>query len=168
MKCNKYIQDLQVKCRNINKLREDFKKDRSCSWSETFNINISFLPKLIFSFHKTLKIPAGIFVKNQAVYKIYIEKYNQNSQTFLNKEQSFKTHRRLIRTLVQVKRQTYGSMEQNREPRSRPMCMWSIFYKVAKVIQGRKNNLFNSAGISTYKNMKLNLDHRPKLTENGS
>ena len=55
--------------------------------------------------------------------------------------------------------QTYGSVEDNREPRNKPTHLLSIFKKGGKNILGRKDNLFSKwyweSTIPVCKSMKL-------------
>ena len=103
------------------------------------------------------KTPHDIFHKTRTNKpKIDMEpQKTQNCQSSLEKiEQSWRYHSPRFQTILQsysnhnsmvlAQKQTYGSMEQNREPRNKPTHLWSVnLQQRSDNMQWKKDSLFN-------------------------
>ena len=114
----------------MNGSKEELDKWRNIpySWIERLNIvKVSVLPNLIYRFNTiSIKIPASYFVDiNKLILKlIWRDKRPRRAYTILKKNKvrrltllDFKIYYKAI----VIKTVWYWSMEQNREPRNRPL-----------------------------------------------
>ena len=117
----------------IKEIKNDSKKykDIPCSWIGKINIvKMTMLPKAIYRFNAIpTKLPMTFFTELEQLILRFIG--NQNCQSNPEeKEQSWRHNHPRLQTILQsysnqnslvlAQRQTYGSMEQDREARNKP------------------------------------------------
>ena len=117
---------------------------------------MALLPKAVYRFNVIpIKLPMTFFTELEQIILKFIWncKGTQNCQNNPEeKEQSWRHNSPRHQTILQsysnqnrvvlAQKQTYGSVEQNREPRNKPTYLQSIFNKGGKNIQWRKDSLF--------------------------
>ena len=117
---------------------------------------MAILPKAIHRFNAIpIKIPMTFFTELEQIILKFIWNHKRPRITKVilrEKEQSRRHNPPRLQTILQsysnpngmvyVQKQTYGSMEQNREPRNKPTHLWMInLRKGGKNIQWGKDSL---------------------------
>lgn len=139
-------------------------------------IKTSTLPRTIYRFTAVpIKIPVAFFIvkeKNHPKLSMEPQKTQMAKVICREEEQSWRQQARWLQAILQSysnqnstapgSKQTHRSMEQNREPISKPAtCIWSVKFwqEYTKNAQGEKDSLFSKwwceHWISTRESMKL-------------
>ena len=125
-----------------------------CSWIGRINIvKIFILPKSIYRFSAIhIKIPMAFFTELEQIILNFV--WNHQNNLEIEKKKSWRNHTPWLQAILQsysiqnskvlTQKQTHRSLEQNREPRNKPIYLWSInLHQGNKNIQWEKDSLYN-------------------------